>query len=81
MDIQPDGSFCKSFSEFFGEGHIHVKQTAGSGNSTIWQWQVYIAGAQQAPEPESPEYQGHFPDPDSAIHRAKSWMSEYFEKE
>ena len=78
MDIQPDGSFCKRFCAPFAKGYIHVKPTTGSGDSTIWQWQVCIAGEQQAPEPESPQYQGHFADPDSAIQGAELWMHDRF---
>ena len=76
MASQSDDSLYLCFSGFLGEGHIHVKSSAASGNSKVWQWQVYILGDPQAPNLKDAQYQGHFGDPKSAFRRAITWMSE-----
>ena len=78
MDKQADGSYKKSFTEFFGKGYIHVKPVVGSGDSTIWQWQVYIGDCQNLADPNAPHYRGNHADPELALQGAKIWLVDYF---
>ena len=78
MDKQTDGSYKKSFAKFYGKGYIHVKPDVGSGDSTIWQWQVYIGDCENLADPETPHYRGRFADPESACQGAEIWLDEHF---
>lgn len=78
MEKFADEGCFEEFNGFFGSGYIHAKTISGPGNSTRWQWQVYIAGKPQAPEREAAKYQGSFANCDLAKCGATRWMNEYF---